>query len=76
LQLLDKSPQVVGQYSWGSACLAMVYRSLCGAAIYGVNRMEGCIILLQAWAYSRMSCIAPMPRDPTQAKTQHPLANM
>ena len=65
LSLLDKSPQGVGQYSWGSTCLAMVYRSLCGAAVYGVNKMEGCIILLQAWAYSIMSCIAPVPTHPT-----------
>jgi len=26
LQLLDKSPQEVGQYSWGSTYLAMVYK--------------------------------------------------
>jgi len=47
LQLLDKSPVEVGQYSWGSTCLAMLYRSLCGGAIYGTGDMSGCTILLQ-----------------------------
>lgn len=76
LQLLDKSPEEVGQYSWGSACLATLYRSLCDGAIYGNTEMPGCTILLQAWAWSRMSCLAPVPRIPPQAHTQLPLANM
>ena len=48
LQLLDKSLEEVGQYSWGSACLATLYRSLCDGAIYGTSDMLGCTILLQA----------------------------
>jgi len=76
LPLLNKSPQEVGQYSWGSACLAVVYRSLCEAAEFGVNKFEGCTLLLQAWAYSRMICIAPVPRNPPPAETLPPLANM
>ncbi|XP_039687054.1 uncharacterized protein [Medicago truncatula] len=76
LQLLDKSPEEVGQYSWGSACLATLYRSLCDGAIYGNTEMPGCTILLQAWAWSRMSCLAPVPRIPPQAHAQLPLANI
>jgi len=76
LQFLDKSPKEVGQYSWGSVSLAMLYRSLCDGAIYGTIDMPGCTILLQAWAWSRMTCLAPVPRQPPQADTQPPLANM
>jgi len=70
------NPEEVGQYSWGSAYLATLYRSLCDGAIYGTSDMPGCTILLQAWAWSRMSCLAPVPRIPPQAHIQLPLANM
>jgi len=76
LPLLVKSPQEVGQYSWGSACLVTLYRSLCNAAIYGANEMPWCILLLHTWAWSRMLCITPMPKQPPQVEPQPPLANM
>lgn len=76
LPLLVKSPQEVGQYSWGLACLATLNRSMCHTVIYGANEMHVCTILLQAWAWSRMLFIAPVSRHPPQPETQPPLTNM
>lgn len=73
LSLLVKSPEEIGEYSWGSACLATLYRAMCDAAVYSSKDIGGCTILLQAWAWSRMVCIAPVPRTIQQ---QPPLANM
>lgn len=48
----------VSQYSWGSAVLATLYRELCLATKPGVISMGGCALLLQNWAWYRLSCVA------------------
>lgn len=74
LPIVNKTPYEIGQYSWGSAVLATLYRALCDGAVNGCKDIGGCTILLQAWAYSRMTCIAPVPRE---IQNQNPpLANM
>jgi hypothetical protein len=52
----------IGEYSWGSACLAVLYSNLCQASNKNASNIGGCLILLQAWTWSRMSIIAPVVR--------------
>ena len=47
------------KYSWGSACLANLYRELCRASSEFGKAMGGCVILLQSWAWYYMPFIAP-----------------
>nr|XP_027186726.1 protein MAINTENANCE OF MERISTEMS-like [Cicer arietinum] len=54
----------VSQYSWGSAVLATLYRELCLATKPGVISMGGCALLLQNWAWYRLSCVAPESLKP------------
>ncbi|KAL4314979.1 hypothetical protein AHAS_Ahas15G0139200 [Arachis hypogaea] len=49
-------------YSWGSACLAHLYRALCRASRYDTKEMDDPLNLLFVWAWERMPCIAPVPR--------------
>ncbi|QHO29257.1 uncharacterized protein DS421_8g223680 [Arachis hypogaea] len=49
-------------YSWGSACLAHLYRALCRASRYDTKEMDGPLNLLFVWAWERMPCLAPVPR--------------
>ncbi|QHO11763.1 uncharacterized protein DS421_15g501010 [Arachis hypogaea] len=49
-------------YSWGSACLAHLYRALCRASRYDTKEMDGPLNLLFVWAWERMPCISPAPR--------------
>nr|KYP58130.1 Serine/threonine protein phosphatase 7 long form isogeny [Cajanus cajan] len=53
------------QYSWGSACLAMLYREMCRATNVSSKTMGGCASLLQSWAWYRMPYIAPISRIPS-----------
>ncbi|XP_058784550.1 protein MAIN-LIKE 2-like [Vicia villosa] len=53
-----------GQYSWGSATLAHLYRHLCRCAKKEVHNFAGCGVLLQAWGWSRMPRLAPVNRNP------------
>ena len=54
------------KYSWGSACLANLYREPCRASSEVGKSMGGCVILLQSWAWYRMPFIAPrVPRPET-----------
>ncbi|XP_073225752.1 serine/threonine-protein phosphatase 7 long form homolog [Cicer arietinum] len=46
-------------YSWGLAVLATLYRELCLATKPDVMSMGGCALLLQNWAWYRLSCVAP-----------------
>ncbi|RYR53075.1 hypothetical protein Ahy_A06g027961 [Arachis hypogaea] len=53
---------VVSHY-WGSACLAHLYRALCRASRYDTKEMNGPLNLLFVWAWERMPCLAPVPRQ-------------
>ncbi|RYR79214.1 hypothetical protein Ahy_A01g004040 isoform G [Arachis hypogaea] len=49
-------------YSWGSACLAHLYRALYRASRYDTKEMDVPLNLLFVWVWERMLCIAPIPR--------------
>ena len=58
LPLLQDITQV-GEYSWGGAALAWLYRELCKASRIGVEDMCSPVILLQLWAWEHISFTAP-----------------
>ncbi|RYR69538.1 hypothetical protein Ahy_A03g016094 [Arachis hypogaea] len=49
LPLLQNFDQI-GNYSWGSACTAHLYMSMCRASWYDCKEMDGPLDLLFAWA--------------------------
>ncbi|KAF1862276.1 hypothetical protein Lal_00026802, partial [Lupinus albus] len=49
----------VHRYSWGSTCLANLYRELCRATKPNAKAMGGCLMLLQSWAWYRLPFLAP-----------------
>eukprot|EP00261_Vitis_vinifera_P018241 XP_010648236.1 PREDICTED: serine/threonine-protein phosphatase 7 long form homolog [Vitis vinifera] len=51
--------EVAGRYSWGSACLAWLYRQLCRASHIDTHDISGPLILLQLWVWERFPFIAP-----------------
>ncbi|XP_073224747.1 serine/threonine-protein phosphatase 7 long form homolog [Cicer arietinum] len=62
-----------GQYSWGSACLATLYRELCRASEPGVMSIGGCLHLLQTYSGKGMKS-GDTPRYHTagyQSKIDH-----
>ncbi|XP_059298324.1 protein MAIN-LIKE 1-like [Lycium ferocissimum] len=58
LEHLDR----LGDYSWGGAVLAYLYRCLCRASIGAVSDVCGFFALLQLWAWERMLPFQPVPR--------------
>ncbi|QHO24616.1 uncharacterized protein DS421_12g373750 [Arachis hypogaea] len=52
------------QFSWGSACLAHLYRALCRATRVDCKEIDGPLTLLLAWAWIRLQFIAPIPSNP------------
>ncbi|RYQ97368.1 hypothetical protein Ahy_B08g093412 [Arachis hypogaea] len=54
----------IGQFSWGSACLAHLYRALCRASRYNCKEIDGPLTLLLDWAWIRLPYISPFPREP------------
>ncbi|RYR04151.1 hypothetical protein Ahy_B06g083736 [Arachis hypogaea] len=51
-------------FSWGSACLAHLYRSLCRATRVDCKEMDGPLTLLVSWAWIRLPFLAPIPGNP------------
>nr|XP_023893184.1 serine/threonine-protein phosphatase 7 long form homolog [Quercus suber] len=51
------------QYSWGSACLAWLYRELCRATDSGVSQIGGALLLVQYWAWFRLPFLCPRKED-------------
>ncbi|XP_075674774.1 serine/threonine-protein phosphatase 7 long form homolog [Castanea sativa] len=47
------------RYSWGSACLAWLYRELCRASDKKANQIGGCLLLVQYWAWARFPYLCP-----------------
>ena len=62
------------QYSWGSAALAWLYKQLCSASKKDVMQIEGALLLVQLWAYSRFPQICPIMRLPLPLVHSGPLA--
>ncbi|RYQ89730.1 hypothetical protein Ahy_B09g096226 isoform D [Arachis hypogaea] len=54
----------IGQYSWGAACLAYLYRALCRASRYNCKEIDGPLTLLLYWAWIRLPYLSPLPREP------------
>ncbi|MBA0660267.1 hypothetical protein Goklo_012305 [Gossypium klotzschianum] len=48
LKLVDF--RATGEFSWGSAMLATLYREMCGATRPTKAKIGGCLSLLQLWA--------------------------
>ncbi|RYR48293.1 hypothetical protein Ahy_A07g034305 [Arachis hypogaea] len=61
----------IGQYSWGMACLAHLYRALCRASRFNCKEIDGPLTLLLGWAWIRLPYLSPLPREPHS----FPLAN-
>ncbi|KAF1870722.1 hypothetical protein Lal_00026432 [Lupinus albus] len=53
----------VHQYSWGSACLANLYRDMCRATKLNAKAISKCLLLLQSWAWYHLSFLAPRVDD-------------
>ena len=47
------------QYSWGSACLAWLYKELCRANDRGASQIGGALLLVQYWAWFRFPFLCP-----------------
>ncbi|XLU97815.1 hypothetical protein S245_012155, partial [Arachis hypogaea] len=52
------------QFSWGSACLAHLYRALCRATRVDCKEIDGPLTLLLAWDWIRLPFLAPIPSNP------------
>ncbi|KAL4337203.1 hypothetical protein AHAS_Ahas12G0086700 [Arachis hypogaea] len=61
LPLLQNFDQI-GNYIWGSAYLANLYKSLCRASRYNCKEMDGPLDLLFVWVWERMPRLASIPR--------------
>ncbi|RYR43410.1 hypothetical protein Ahy_A08g039829 [Arachis hypogaea] len=61
----------ISNFSWGSACLAHLYRSLCRASRFDCKEIYGPLTLLLAWFWIRLPYLAPPTREPRS----FPLAN-
>ncbi|XP_016164690.1 serine/threonine-protein phosphatase 7 long form homolog [Arachis ipaensis] len=63
LQLTDENNiQSIGQYSWGSACLAYLYRALCRASHFDCKEIDSSLTQLLVWAWIRLPYLAPVRR--------------
>nr|XP_023900921.1 serine/threonine-protein phosphatase 7 long form homolog [Quercus suber] len=51
------------QYSWGSACLAWLYRELCRATDSDASQIGGALLLVQYWAWFRLPFLCPRKED-------------
>lgn len=63
LNLLRNVDRISG-YNWGSACLAYLYSSLCKNARKDASTFSACVVLLQAWGWSRLPSLAPVNCNP------------
>ena len=54
----------IGSYSWGSACLAYLYSSLCKNSYKDTSTFFGCVVLLQTWGWSRLLSLVPDNNNP------------
>ena len=52
------------QYSWGSGCLAWLYRELCRASHKDHSQIGGALQLVQYWAWARLPFLCPKIEPP------------
>ena len=60
LEFLRNPPQ----YSWGSGCLAWLYRELCRASEKGASQIGGACTLVQYWTWARLPFLCPRIEPP------------
>nr|XP_007157670.1 hypothetical protein PHAVU_002G088800g [Phaseolus vulgaris]ESW29664.1 hypothetical protein PHAVU_002G088800g [Phaseolus vulgaris] len=60
----------VRNYSWGSAVLASLYRALDHEIDFNQDNIGGCTLLLQCWAWERLTCISPQVQPLTDEEVQ------
>ncbi|XP_072080846.1 serine/threonine-protein phosphatase 7 long form homolog [Arachis hypogaea] len=53
----------IGQYSWGSACLAHLYRTLCRTSRFDCKKIDGPLTLMLGWAWIRLPYLSLLPRE-------------
>ncbi|KAI4306046.1 hypothetical protein L6164_029358 [Bauhinia variegata] len=54
-----------GQYAWGAAALAFLYRALGNASLKTQSTISGCLTLLQCWSYFHLNIGRPkLNQDP------------
>ncbi|RYQ80825.1 hypothetical protein Ahy_Scaffold1g106966 isoform D [Arachis hypogaea] len=56
--------QRIIQFSWESACLAHLYRSLCRTTCVDCKEIDGPLTLSLTWAWIRLPFIALIPSNP------------
>ena len=54
-------------FSWGSACLACLYRNLNKAALSNAIEISGPVYVLQLWAWERIVVLSPRRVGPQHA---------
>ncbi|RYQ92447.1 hypothetical protein Ahy_B09g098677 [Arachis hypogaea] len=54
----------IRDFSWNSACLAHLYRTLCWASRYNYKDVDGQLALLYVWAWERLPFLAPFVWNP------------
>lgn len=64
LQLFENFDRV-GNYAWGAAALAFLYRALGNASVKTQSTISGCLTLLQCWSYYHLNIGRPkLSQDP------------
>ena len=64
LQFLeDLGPRGVNHYNWGGAVLACLYRELSRACRFKTISINGPLLLLQMWSWTRFPIGRPKPHD-------------
>ncbi|CAI9108272.1 OLC1v1007841C1 [Oldenlandia corymbosa var. corymbosa] len=54
------TPEICSEYSWGSAALCYLYRSMSKSSLAAsAKAITGCVILLQLWAWERILMVQP-----------------
>ncbi|CAI9089595.1 OLC1v1024196C1 [Oldenlandia corymbosa var. corymbosa] len=54
------TPEICSEYSWGSAALCYLYRSMSKSSLAAsAKAITGCVILLQLWAWERILTVQP-----------------
>ncbi|KAH9623637.1 hypothetical protein KSS87_010070 [Heliosperma pusillum] len=67
----------IDDFSWGSAVLATLYRNLCRSSNMKARDIGGPLILLQLWAWERITIARPIvtgPENPPLIQGPYPLA--
>ncbi|XP_016191857.1 serine/threonine-protein phosphatase 7 long form homolog [Arachis ipaensis] len=64
LPLLRNVSDIRG-FSWGSTCLAHLYRALCRESRYDCKEVDGLLALLCIWAWERLPFLAPVRSHPS-----------